>query len=43
MQRLYAKTISGMDRFNQVVEKYAPYFVFFAAGYFLHAILRALA
>jgi hypothetical protein len=43
MERLYGKTISGMERFNQAVEKYAPYFLFFAAGYFTASILRALA
>lgn len=42
MERLYGKTISGMEKFNQVIEKYALYFLFFAAGYFLHSILRAL-
>lgn len=43
MTRLYTKTISGMDRFNAFIEKYALYFVTFAAGYFMHSILRALA
>ena len=43
MSKLYAKTFNGMDRFNAFIEKYALYFVTFAAGYFLHSILRALA
>jgi hypothetical protein len=42
-QNLYVKTISGMERFNKAVEKYAPVFVGFASGYFLASILRALA
>lgn len=30
------------DRVNDWLEKYALYFLTFAAGYFLHGILRAI-